>query len=207
MQAPETWIGDWPTNARWHESGQALYFNWNPGGDFPSDSLYKVSRSGGAPQKVSPAERRSNPPTFDGWHHGEHVYTDDFSRKVYAADGDLYLYNRETDTQTRLTDTPAREGNPRFGLEEDRVLFERDDNLFSVHLSTGQIRQLTDVQSGREPQEGAPSPASGSSKNSNWSSSRPSASETRRKSRPTKRESETARPTTRRPPSTPETPR
>ncbi|MCS3756478.1 prolyl oligopeptidase family serine peptidase [Salinibacter ruber] len=158
MQAPETWIGDWPTNARWHESGQALYFNWNPGGDFPSDSLYKVSRSGGAPQKVSPAERRSNPPTFDGWHHGEHVYTDDFSRKVYAADGDLYLYNRETDTQTRLTDTPAREGNPRFGLEEDRVLFERDDNLFSVHLSTGQIRQLTDVQSGREPQEGAPSP-------------------------------------------------
>ncbi len=158
MQEPETWIGDWPTNARWHEDGQALYFNWNPGGDFPSDSLYKVPRSGGAPQKVSPAERRSNPPTFDGWHHGEHVYTDNFSRKVYTAGGDLYLYNRETDTQTRLTDTPAREDDPRFGLEEDRVLFERDDNLFSVHLSTGQIRQLTDVQAGREPQEDEPSP-------------------------------------------------
>ena len=158
MQEPAEWIGDWPTNARWHENGQTLYFDWNPKGEFPSDSLYKVSRGGGAPQKVPPAERRSPPPTFDGWQHGTHVYTDDFSRKVYAADGDLYLYDRETDAQTRLTDTQARESNPRFSPDGTRVLFRRDNNLFSVHLSTGRVRQRTDVQSGREPQEEDPTP-------------------------------------------------
>jgi dipeptidyl aminopeptidase/acylaminoacyl peptidase len=158
MQEPAEWIGDWPENARWHENGQALYFDWNPKGQFESDSLYKVPRSGGTPQKVSPEERRSNPPTFDGWQHGAHVYTDDFSEKVYAADGDLYLYDRETNTQTRLTDTPARESDPRFSPNGARVLFERDDNLFSVHRSTGRVQQLTDVQSGREPREEEPTP-------------------------------------------------
>ncbi|PSQ73979.1 MAG: S9 family peptidase, partial [Bacteroidetes bacterium QH_7_64_110] len=153
MQEPETWVGDWPENARWHENGQALYFDWNPEGQFPSDSLYKVSRSGGEPQKVSSEERRSHPPTFDGWHHGEHVYTDDFRRKVYAADGDLYLYDRSTDTQTRLTDTRVRESTPRFDLDGERVLFQREDNLFALTLSTGLVRQLTDLRSGSAPEE------------------------------------------------------
>ena len=153
MQEPETWVGDWPENARWHENGQALYFDWNPEGQFPSDSLYKVSRSGSEPQKVSPEERRSHPPTFDGWHHGEHVYTDDFRRKVYAVDGDLYLYDRTTDTQTRLTDTRVRESTPRFDLDGERVLFQREDNLFALTLSTGLVRQLTDLRSGSAPEE------------------------------------------------------
>ena len=153
MQEPETWVGDWPENARWHENGQALYFDWNPEGQFPSDSLYKVSRSGGEPQKVSPEERRSHPPTFDGWHHGEHVYADDFSRKVYAANGDLYLYERDTDTQTRLTDTRAQESSPRFDPGGERVIFRRDDNLFALTLSTGLVRRLTDLRSGSAPEE------------------------------------------------------
>jgi dipeptidyl aminopeptidase/acylaminoacyl peptidase len=156
MQDPETWVGDWPSNIRWHENGETLYFDWNPNGDFPSDSLYKVPRSGGAPQKVSSEERRSHPPTFDGWHHGEHVYTDDQQRTVYVADGDLYLYDREADTQTRLTDTRARESNPRFDLDGERVIFHRDDNLFALTLSTGLVRRLTDLRSGSAPDEEEP---------------------------------------------------
>ncbi|MFO8098066.1 MAG: prolyl oligopeptidase family serine peptidase [Salinibacter sp.] len=157
MQDPADWIGDWPDNARWHETGDALYFDWNPQGQFESDSLYKVPRDGGDPVKVAPDERRSHPPTFDGWHHGEHVYTDDFERKVYTADGDLYLYDRATDEQTRLTQTSARESNPRFSPDGERIVFERDDNLFSVDRSTGRVQQRTDVQSGREPEEDDPS--------------------------------------------------
>ena len=156
MQAPAEWIGDWPENARWHENGETLYFDWNPKGRFESDSLYKVPRTGGEPTKVAPEERRSHPPTFDGWHHGEHVYTDDFARKVYAADGDLYLYNRETDAKTRLTDTRAVESDPRFDPAGERVIFRRDDNLFALTLSNGLVRQLTDLRSGAPPQDEAP---------------------------------------------------
>ena len=158
MQEPETWVGDWPDDARWHENGETLYVDWNPEGRFESDSLYRVPRDGGEPQKVSPEERRSNPPFFDGWHHGEHVYTDDFERTVYAADGDLYLYDRTTDTQTRLTDTRAEEADPRFAPGGDRVIFRRDDNLFSLNLSTGRTRQRTDLRPGTEPEEPEPTP-------------------------------------------------
>jgi len=158
MQEPETWVGDWPENARWHENGQTLYFDWNPNGQFQSDSLYKVSRAGGEPTKVSPSERRSNPPTFDGWHHGEHVYTANQRRKVYTADGDLYLYDRQTDKQTRLTDTRAGESNPRFSPNDKRVIFRRDDNLFALTLATGLVQQVTDLRSGTEPAEPDPSP-------------------------------------------------
>ncbi len=158
MQDPDTYVGSWPSNARWHESGDVLYFSWNPGGDFPSDSLYKVPRDGGEPQKVPPAERRSNPPTFTGWQHGEHVYTADRQRKVYAADGDLALYNRDTDAQTRLTDTRARESNPRFDPDGERILFRRDDNLFALTLSSGLVRQLTDLRPGSESPEEDPTP-------------------------------------------------
>ena len=158
MQEPQSWVGDWPENVRWHESGQALYFDWNPNGQFQSDSLYKVPRSGGEPTKVPPAERRSNPPIFDGWHHGEHVYTADQHRKVYAADGDLYLYDREADEQTRLTDTRAEEANPRFSRDGRRVIFRRDDNLFALTLATGLVRQITDLRAGTEPEDPESSP-------------------------------------------------
>jgi len=158
MQEPETWIGDWPQNARWHENGQTLYVDWNPDGQFESDSLYRVPRSGGEPTKVAPEERRSNPPTFDGWHHGENVYTADQTRKVYAADGDLYLYDRPADEQTRLTDTRAEEANPRFSPDGERVIFTRDDNLFALTLGTGLVRQITDLRSGSEPADPEPSP-------------------------------------------------
>ena len=158
MQQPETWVGDWPDDPRWHENGEALYFDWNPDGRFQSDSLYKVAREGGEPVKVAPAERRAHPPMFDGWHHGEHVYTRDFQRKVYAADGDLYLYDRQADEQTRLTDTRARESDPRFTPNDSKIIFERDDNLFALDLSTGLVRQRTNLQSGAAPDDPAPTP-------------------------------------------------
>ena len=157
MQEPETWIGDWPEAIRWSEDGQTLYFEWNPKGQFPSDSLYKVARDGQEAVKVPPEERRRPTPTFDGWHHGEHVYTADFQRKVYAQDGDLFVYDRGTDAVTRLTDTRVRESSPRFDPSGERVLFEQDDNLFAIDLSSGQMRQLTDLRSGRDRPEPEPS--------------------------------------------------
>jgi dipeptidyl aminopeptidase/acylaminoacyl peptidase len=158
MQEPERWVGDWPDDVRWHENGQTLYFDWNPNGKFQSDSLYKVPRSGGEPMKVSPEERRSHPPTFDGWHHGNNVYTVNHRRKVYAADGDLYLYDRPSDEQTRLTDTRTTEANPLFSADGERVIFTRDDNLYSLTLATGLVRQITDLRSGTAPAEPDPSP-------------------------------------------------
>lgn len=153
MQEPESWVGAWPSDARWHESGEWVYFDWNPRGEFPDDSLYRVPRSGGEPVKVSAGERRSHPPTFDGWRHGEGVYTDDFRRKVYEGGGDLYLYDRESGEKTRLTDTPEAESDPRFDPDGGRVIYRRGGDLHALDLSTGLRRQLTDLRPGESEAE------------------------------------------------------
>ena len=57
-QDPETWIGAWPSDLYWTDAGDAVYFEWNPRGQFPADSLYRVGRDGGEPEQVSPADRR-----------------------------------------------------------------------------------------------------------------------------------------------------
>ena len=153
MQEPESWIGDWPTNLRWHENGTSVYFDWNPKGRFQSDSLFRVPRSGGRPEKVAPSDRRANPPFFTGWHHPARRYAENGTLKVYEADDDLYLYDRETETQVRLTDTPAGEQNPRFGADGERIIFARDHNLFALDPRSGSLEQVTDLHTDSEPSE------------------------------------------------------
>ena len=156
MQEPSTWVGAWPSDARWGERGEQLYFDWNPGGQFESDSLYRVPATGGDPQKVAPEERRDGIAYFTGWHHEEHVYDAQQRRKVYAQDGDLYLFDRETGAKRRLTRTSAAERAPRFSLNGRHIVYRSDDNLFRKDLETGAVEQLTDLRpgSGEEEREG-----------------------------------------------------
>ena len=156
MQDPGTWVGSWPSSPFWSEDGQTLYFRWNPMGQFPSDSLFKVARTGGEPMQVAPTERRNLGPTFDGWHHGEHVYDATFARKVYERNGDLFIYNRTRRDHARLTHTRDRENNPRFTPDGSAIVFTRDNNLYRLDLTSGTVRQLTDLREGRAPKESKP---------------------------------------------------
>lgn len=158
MQAPETWIGAWPSRISWAEDGSAMYFWWNPKGEFPADSLYKVVRGGAEPIKVTPEERRAPAPRFSGWHHGEHVYDAGFRRKVFEAEGDIFVYDRQTGATQRLTQTLERESNPRFSSDGGSIVFVRGDNLFRRHLSSGLEEQLTDLRRGSEPRDADPTP-------------------------------------------------
>jgi dipeptidyl aminopeptidase/acylaminoacyl peptidase len=151
MQEPKSWVGDWPENPRWGAAGEYLYFDWNPKGRFPADSLFRVPRSGGEPTKVPPGERRGSLPFFDGWRHGEHVY--DSGRKVYADEGDLYVFDREEERLRRLTRTQSDERNPRFTPSGEAVVYRRGNNLFRAHLTTGAVRQLTDLSAGQGPSD------------------------------------------------------
>ncbi len=155
MQDPDSWVGGWPSQPFWSENGERLYFSWNPQGQFADDSLFVVPRTGGEPTQVSPERRRTGGPTFDGWHHGEHIYTSDFQRKVYIQGGDLYLYHRADDRVQRLTQTRTAETNPRFTLDGTAIIFERDDNLFRHDLETGAVVQVSDLRSGKAPKDDA----------------------------------------------------
>ena len=154
MQDPDTWIGAWPSKPFWHESGDTLFFRWNPQGRFEADSLFRVDPFDpeAEPVKLTPEERRNLGPTFDGWHHGEHVYAAGFTRKVYAREGDLFLYDAGSAETTRLSRTRARESGPRFRPNGDGIVFRRGLNLWAIEPSGATI-QLTDLRAGAAPDE------------------------------------------------------
>ncbi len=157
MQDPETWIGAWPSDVFWTDAGDAVYFSWNPQGQAPADSLYKVALGDTEPVKVSAAERRALPPRFAGWHADRLAYDADFQRRVFERDGDLWLYALSTGALRRLTETRERESDPRFSPDGRRVVFARGDNLFSLDLAAALVRQQTDLREGTEPEEAKPS--------------------------------------------------
>ncbi|MEM8486950.1 MAG: prolyl oligopeptidase family serine peptidase [Bacteroidota bacterium] len=158
MQDPATWIGAWPQNAYWTEMGDALYFNWNPGGQFPSDSLFRVDPQTLEAVQVSPAERRQLPPRFSGWRHGKHIYDAGFTHRVYSQGGDLFIYNRDNQQISRLTQTLESESNPRFSAEGNAVIFQKGTNLFKLTPSSGLVVQLTDLVAGQAAKESDPTP-------------------------------------------------
>ncbi len=158
MQDPETWIGAWPSDVFWTDAGDYVYFSWNPRGQFPSDSLYKVAPGEIDPVEVSAAERRSLPPRFTGWHTDRLAYNGDFSMRVFTRDGDLYLYVVGGDPAVLpMTETRERETDPRFSLDGRRVVFTREGNVYSLDFTTGTLRQHTDLREGSEPKDHTPS--------------------------------------------------
>jgi dipeptidyl aminopeptidase/acylaminoacyl peptidase len=156
MQDYKKWVGAWPSNPVWSEDGDTLFFEWNPMGTFPVDSVYRVPRNGGEPVLLTQEERRNPGPRFDGWHHGEHVYDAEFERKVYERDGDLFLYSLDSREQVRLTQTRDAETSPRFSPDGRAILYTRDNNLYRLDLATSGIRQLTDLRPGEAPTETEP---------------------------------------------------
>jgi len=139
----EEWVGSAPSQIRWSQDGESLYFMWNPeAADIPD--LYVVSRDGGTPVTVPSDELRNIPPRGAKRNRDE-------TEAVYAAYGDLFLFTIADDTVRRLTDTDTTERNPDFVLDERAVAFERDQNLFVVELDTGAVRQVTNFRTGADP--------------------------------------------------------
>ncbi len=157
MQDPDTWIGAWPSQPFWHESGDTLYFRWNPNGAFESDSLFRVDpfTPDAKPAKLTPRERRNLGPAFSGWHHGEHIYDSGFDRKVYEREGDIYVFDRRSNASHRLTKTVEREFDPRFRADGSGVVFTRGVNLWAID-ERGTTIQLTDLRTGEAEEEPQP---------------------------------------------------
>ncbi len=86
-QDPAAWIGAPPTQVRWSEDSESIYFMWNPeAADVPE--LYVIPRTGGTPTKVPPDRRRFVPAVA-----GERDRAG--TQKVYAAGGDIFVAGAE----------------------------------------------------------------------------------------------------------------
>jgi dipeptidyl aminopeptidase/acylaminoacyl peptidase len=139
MRDPK-WIGVSPTNVYWSEDSKQVYFNWNPQRN-TGDSLYMISLTNRVPTAVPPAVRRALAPSS-----GE--YNKARTRKVYERNGDLFLLDATTGKVTQVTNTIVREFNPVFSLDEKRIIFNAELNLFSWEIASGAFTQLTDIKRG-----------------------------------------------------------
>ncbi len=140
MADPKESVGALPSNPFWSEDGKTLYFSWNPEHN-KSDSLYAVTLSNNKPVKVSPEIRRALPSQSG-------TYNRDQTKKVYVKNGDIFLFDCVAMTTRTLMSTLEIENNPKFNQKEDKVLFIKNNNLYSIQIATGELAQLTNFQAG-----------------------------------------------------------
>jgi dipeptidyl aminopeptidase/acylaminoacyl peptidase len=143
MRGPEL-VGNPPNNLRWSGDSKQLYFEWLiPKDDQPS--TWVVGRDGGAPRRLTEAERRMAPLSNGQW--------DTKRQRILGVDrGDVVIIDTVNHKRLDVTRTTGNESNPRWARGETHVTFVRDNNLFIVpveSVSGGNVIQLTDVSARR----------------------------------------------------------
>jgi dipeptidyl aminopeptidase/acylaminoacyl peptidase len=148
MADPKISVGALPSNVFWSEDSKTVYFNWNPENN-RADSLYAFTVAEKKPKKMPATIRRALPSAFGN-------YNRDHTQKVYSKDGDLFVLDCKTMAIRTLTNTLESENNPVFNAAGDKVIFTKGNNLFSLNLSTGELVQLTNFQSGSPKSDSKP---------------------------------------------------
>ncbi|MCP9770093.1 S9 family peptidase [Lacihabitans sp. LS3-19] len=143
MQDPK-WIGTSPSEISWSDDSKSIYFKWNPEKNL-GDSLYNYSLKSKKTEKVSKKDRLTL--TAEG------KYNLDYTNKVYAKDGDLYLYYPQTNTTLRITKTVDIESRPSFSVDGQSILFVKNQNVYAQNIVNGSVEQLTDFKSGSKSSE------------------------------------------------------
>lgn len=144
MRDPK-WMGVAPSNPYWSEDGTKIYFSWNPEKN-TGDSLYVYELSSKQTRKVTPTERNLLP-TASG------DYNRAFTQKLFTKDGDIYWVDVKTGQTRQLTNTVEPESNVTFSGDDSKAIFRRGLNLFSLHLVTGELTQLTNFLPGTKKAE------------------------------------------------------
>jgi dipeptidyl aminopeptidase/acylaminoacyl peptidase len=152
MRGPEHY-GREPAQVRWTADGQWIYFRWTEAEakwDAPTSWFRVRPVAGAAPEKLDDAHADSIAPYI-----ASGPLTRDRRTRAVAANGDLWLIDTRRGSARRLTETVASESDPRFSVDEKHLLFMRESNAYALDLSSGSVRQLTDVRTGTAPRDSA----------------------------------------------------
>jgi len=140
MRDPK-WIVTSPSNPYWSEDGKYLLFNWNPESAI-SDSVYYITPTNLSPVKSTYSFRSSLVRA------NSIQYNTTRTALVYTEDGDVILRDPKTGNRKKILQTTGLESNPQFAFKDTRIVYTSGSNLFSWDISTGQLTQLTNFQSG-----------------------------------------------------------
>src|SRR5690606_37230220 len=136
MRNPQ-WMGTFPSDVRWDEHGERIYFNYNRDLD-PEDSLYYINVKSRELQKVSWEEERELV-SFQG------VYNADRSLKAYVKNNHLFLYHIKDRTEKMLLELEGRISNLDFLGTSNTISFRHGNNAYTLDLSSGSLSKLTHI--------------------------------------------------------------
>lgn len=135
MRDPK-WIGLSPSNISWSANSKMIYFTLDPHNGDPEE-LYEQNITDSKPNKISASEKGNIPILSEGEWNKKHTL------KVYEQGGDIFLLDVKTTKKTQLTYTSNIESEPSFINDESKIIFKRDNNLYSLSLNNGGLIQLT----------------------------------------------------------------
>jgi dipeptidyl aminopeptidase/acylaminoacyl peptidase len=142
MRDPK-WIGSSPSNVYWSADSKNVLFSWNPQGNV-SDSAYSYALSGGTPQQSAYLDAQKAAAINNG------VYNNNYTQLVYVYRGDLFLLDNKSGKTTRITQTEEFESSPKFILQNEWLVYNRNQNLYAWNTKTGITQQLTNITRGAE---------------------------------------------------------
>lgn len=142
MRDPK-WMGTSPSNYRWSDNSRYLYFNWNPEGKDKSQ-IYRLDVASKKYELSSDSLAKLDEAP-------QYIFNQDKTLAVFEREGDLYVKNKEK--VKRLTETIERE-NPLSFLLNDELVFQRNENVYTLDLNNNTVRQLTNFQRGVAPKAG-----------------------------------------------------
>jgi dipeptidyl aminopeptidase/acylaminoacyl peptidase len=148
MRDPK-WMGTSPSSPFWNDNSNIIYFQWNPNND-PGDSLYSISLDNKTPRKLTLDEKKEINAK------GYRVYNNDYTKYITYSKGDLWYTDEASKVAKRITNTVENESNPVFSFNEKRIVYNRNQNLYSWNIATGETEQLTNFKS--EDQAASPTP-------------------------------------------------
>ena len=122
------WIGQNPQSARWSEDGQSLWYRRSLPGLAGSEWV-RLDFAGQELERISPELARQRFPEVET--------SPDGSLRLLERAGDLYLEDRSSGGERRLTRTEAREGDGRFLAGGQRIVYRRGATLVVRDLADG----------------------------------------------------------------------
>ena len=122
------WIGQNPQSARWSEDGKSIWYRRSLP-DLAGSEWVQLDLSGQELERISPELARQRFPRVES--------SPDGSLNLLERAGDLYLQDRSSGRERRLTRTEVREGSGRFLVGSQRIVYRRGSTLVVRHLENG----------------------------------------------------------------------
>jgi dipeptidyl aminopeptidase/acylaminoacyl peptidase len=145
VMADPDWIGNPPVAPYWSDDGRAVFYERKRDGEERRD-LFRIDLASGKAAKVEDARRGEvDAPGGD--------LRRDRKAKVYAREGDIFFKDLVTGKVRQLTRTAAREENPEFLADGNRVAFHIDTDVFLFDLTSGLTSQAADLRLAKDPDD------------------------------------------------------